>query len=343
MSRSAGPVGPSSTSASGSGSSTSSSFSGVGGGLYDRFPVMRVNARQTPVSHAALAHADSTACDELRAELERHLRDGGATVLVTPIVDPLIIDSTSFGGGGGSSRFPSMEDVEDALSGSGGKSLGSFGSLARSVDFDGTVYEPRLGGGASSRRSAKVLVEGTVCKCDPDDPGDCCARGLATYCTSCPVLASCDDPAHASMDALDAVEVSGAGVDCAACGTSAGLGGYSSSSSRVGGGGGIGECAFARAIKAAAATHTHRHQYYAAIVQTSHGVGVNATVDGEDDDDGTVVDGVGYEEFLVHRPAGDAWIAGALPPPTSVRRASFGPQLRGELRRLAVQRSAAEW
>lgn len=273
---------------------------------------MRVNARQTPVSHAALAHADSTACDELRAELERHVREGGATVLVTPIVDPLIIDSASFG-------FPAGDDDDDGAPG---------GSLARNVDFDGTVNDPSFGGGgASSRRGAKVLVEGTVCKCDPDDPGDCCARGLATYCTSCPVLASCDDAADASE--LEA--------DCGARGGGSGSGGRGEA--------GKVESAFARAIMAAAATHTHRHLYYAAIVQTSHGVGVNATTDGDgdDEDDGTVVDGVGYEEFLVHRPAGDAWIGGALPPPTSVRRASFGPHLRGELRRLVVQQSAAGW
>jgi hypothetical protein len=115
--------------------------------------------RYTPVSHAALAHADSTECDELRATLERHLLAGGATVLVTPIVDPLIVDPISFGGMLGD--FPSMEELdeddeededfaEDALSGSGGQSLGSFGLLARSVDFDGSVKPSRKGGGCTS-------------------------------------------------------------------------------------------------------------------------------------------------------------------------------------------------
>jgi hypothetical protein len=212
------------------------------------------------------------------------------------------------------------------------KRKNAFKPLLSSATFKPLLFQIML---VPLRKGAKVLVEGTVCKCDPNDPGDCCARGLATYCTTCPVLASCDDPLK-SMDAEDAIEVSGASVDCSACGMSTDLNSGGGRSS--GGSGGVGQCAFARAIKAAAETHLPRHQYYAAIVQTSHGVGVNATVD-IGDDDGTIVDGVGYEEFLVHRPAGDAWIGGALPPPTSVRRASFGPQLRGELRRLAVQQA----
>mgnify|MGYP005719985197 FL=1 len=51
------------------------------------------------------------------------------------------------------------------------------------------------------------------------------------------------------------------------------------------------------------------------------------------------VSGVGYEEFLVFRPNGDAWLGGLAPPPTSVRRANFGPKLRSELKKLAVQRT----
>ena len=43
----------------------------------------------------------------------------------------------------------------------------------------------------------------------------------------------------------------------------------------------------------------------------------------------------GYEQFLVYRPNGDAWLAGSVPPPTTVRRASFGPKLRAELWSLA--------
>ena len=176
---------------------------------------------------------------------------------------------------------------------------------------------------------------------------------------------------------MDALEVSGGGVDCNACGLSTDLdldldldlaaggeGAGAGSAAGSGAGSGqqvMGQCAFARAIKAAAATHVHRHQYYAAIVQTSHredggdgGGGQQGAEEARDGRDGGE-DGVGgdelfngvvgYEEFLVHRPAGDEWIAGALPPPTSVRRASFGPQLRGELLRLAVQQNggAAGW
>ena len=175
------------------------------------------------------------------------------------------------------------------------------------------------------------------------------------------------------MEAVDAIEVSGGGVDCNACGLSTDLdldlaaGGKEAGAGGAGSGAAsgqqaVGQCAFARAIKAAAATHVHRHQYYAAIVQTSHrdgggggGEGQRGAEEARDARDGGGESGggddlffngvVGYEEFLVHRPAGDEWIAGALPPPTSVRRASFGPQLRGELLRLAVQQSggAAGW
>lgn len=250
--------------------------------------VMRVNARQTPVSHAALAHAESSASDALRAELERHLRTGGATVLITPIVDPLIMDLAALGGKGAFPVAERMTGDED----DDGEGLDFL--LSRSVDYDGsTSPEVEARGGA-------VLVEGTVCKCDPDDPGDCCARDLATYSTTCPTYSACEPntcPVLASVDGAAPLGAGGSG------------------------------CAFAQVIKAVATTHTHRHQYYAAIVQTTRGGG--GIMDGDD--------GVEYEEFLVHRPNGDSWIAGALPPPTSVRRASFGPQLRGELRRLAVE------
>ena len=344
VSRSAGPV-----------AADTPSSSPHSAAAYENFPrVMRVNARQAPVSHRALAHADSTECDELRDQLERHIRDGGATVLVTPLVDPLIFDplaSTSAFG-----DFPSMEYLDDedeeldcaddALCGLGGTSLGSFGSLARSVDYDGTG-SGGMGGGGGGAAASRVLVEGTVCKCDPNDPEDCCARSLATYCTSCPVLASCDEGGGGG--GVDAIEVNGSRVDCNACGMSTDLDAGAGAGAGTGAAasannnntsaarGVVGDCAFARAVKEAAASHVHRHQYYAAIVQTGHGVGVDATMEDGEYEDGTVVDGVGYEEFIVHRPAGDAWIAGALPPPTSVRRANFGPQLRGELRRLVLQ------
>ena len=271
--------------------------------------VVRVRARQAAVSHEALAHADSADCAALRFELEMHLRTGGATVLLCPIVDPLIVDMAAMPELGGFDGFGEEEGDEMDDDDAAGASPGPFGTLARSVDFDGSTS------GSPSKKSGRVLVEGTVCKCDPNDPGDCCARGLASYCTSCPVLASMDEP-----NAASAIEVTGGSVDCAHCGMSADVGDASFA-------GRVGDCAFAKAIKAAAAqTHGERHQYYAAIVQTPHGHGVSDTVEG-----------VGYEEFLVYRPSGDAWIAGALPPPTSVRRASFGPQLRGELESLAVE------
>jgi hypothetical protein len=230
--------------------------------------VLRVNARQASVSHKALAHADSVESASLRHDLQRHLLSGGATVLVTPVVDPMIVDLA-----------------------------------ASDADF-----------GAHGRNSpaGRVLVEGTVCKCDPNDPGDCCARGLATYCVSCPVLASrdCDDGVNGDGGEWN----DSFAMDCDD----------------------VRDCAFARAIKAASATTTSRHQYYAAVVQTSHGLGgAAATVD----EDGRVAEAIGYEEFLVYRPNGDGWIAGAVPPPTSVRRASFGPKLRGEMRTLAVKES----
>mmetsp|Transcript_8411 Transcript_8411/g.30776 ORF Transcript_8411/g.30776 Transcript_8411/m.30776 type:complete len:359 (-) Transcript_8411:150-1226(-) len=230
--------------------------------------VLRVNARQASVSHKALAHADSVESASLRHDLQRHLLSGGATVLVTPVVDPMIVDLA-----------------------------------ASDADFFGHDRNSPAG---------RVLVEGTVCKCDPNDPGDCCARGLATYCVSCPVLASrdCDDGVNGDGGEWD----DSFAMDCDD----------------------VRDCAFARAIKAASATTTSRHQYYAAVVQTSHGLGgAAATVD----EDGRVAEAIGYEEFLVYRPNGDGWIAGAVPPPTSVRRASFGPKLRGEMRTLAVKES----
>ena len=79
--------------------------------------------------------------------------------------------------------------------------------------------------------------------------------------------------------------------------------------------------------------------YYAAVVQTASRVGVEATDALEETFAREGGDAsVGYEEFLVYRPAGDVWIAGSVPPPTSVRRASFGPKLRRELATLSAER-----
>ena len=81
-----------------------------------------------------------------------------------------------------------MDEGDEVIFGAnhGGNSLSESSpgaGVARSLDFDETF--PEAGSFMGTRR---VLVEGTVCKCDPSDPGDCCARGLSTYCVSCPVL-----------------------------------------------------------------------------------------------------------------------------------------------------------
>jgi hypothetical protein len=80
------------------------------------------------------------------------------------------------------------------------------------------------------------------------------------------------------------------------------------------------QSAFAIAVKNAAAKQVERHQYYAAVVQTG----------------GAGAGGAGYEEFLIHRPNDDPRFG-----PT-VRRAAFGPKLRGELRRLAVEQGVGD-
>ena len=46
----------------------------------------------TPGRCLAPRHGDSADASPLRGELERHIKGGGATVLVMPIVDPLIMD-----------------------------------------------------------------------------------------------------------------------------------------------------------------------------------------------------------------------------------------------------------
>ena len=290
----------------------------------DGLPVVRVNARQVGVSHRAIAHGDSVDASSLRGELERHIKGGGATVLVMPIVDPLIMDV----GGPGATR-ETLDEGEQVIIGRN-SGLSETDGVARSLDFDETFSEA-----GSFMGTRRVIVEGTVCKCDPNDPGDCCARGLSTYCVTCPVL-SMDETFDEGCDGLGVSLVNGAmasmdgGVD--------GLEGGNVGGMRCGGHG-VGDCAFARAIRSAATTHTDRHQYYAAIVQTSHRAGSEYGQFTTSDEDEFVdpVSGVGYEEFLVFRPNGDAWLGGLAPPPTSVRRANFGPKLRGELKKLAVE------
>lgn len=275
--------------------------------------VVRVHARREGVSHRALAHPESREHDHLRDELSRHVAAGGATVLVTPIVDPLIVDLSADAERDARSTFDEDPD-----------GYGSFAPLSRTVDFDGSS--------SSAGPSGRVLVEGTVCKCDPNDPGDCCARGLSTYCTSCPVLASCDEAADGLGEAL----VAGTSVEHGAGETH---GNAAAGSGSCASAGALGDCAFARAIKEAAATVADRNVYYAAVVQTARRAGAEATTDDLDgvlDGEGGVAS-IGYEEFLVYRPAGDAWIAGSVPPPTSVRRASFGPKLRRELMSLSAE------
>jgi len=261
----------------------------------DRRRVMRVHARRAGVPHKALAHPESRERDALADELERHLEQGGATVLVAPLVDPLVVD---------------LDDGDD-----------DFETNARR----GSARDASPS--SSPSRRPRTFVEGTVCKCDPDDPGDCCARGLSTYVASCPVLASADEYA---FDGLGAALAPGSSADEETGGENA-FGGFP-----------FGErareevlsCAFSRAVKEAskrrAAGHTN---YYAAIVRSARGAGGAVTMD--DGDAGEF----GYEEFVIHRPAGDNWLGGAAPPPTTVRRASFGPKLRKEFERVCGERN----
>ena len=201
-----------------------------------------------------------------------------------------------------------------------------------------------------------VFVEGTACACDPNDPGDCCARGLSEYCTTCPTLASCDESLDGlGSDGLTAGSGASSSVDRdrfpypsplrstdalesleflrAAC----------AAATRTG------DCAFSEAIKDEVSRKGERPEnagrtYYAAVVRTRD-------VGRSDDEDASLESAwnatdpsafsaaaladAGYEQFLVYRPNGDAWLAGSVPPPTTVRRASFGPKLRAELWSLA--------
>jgi len=115
-----------------------------------------------------------------------------------------------------------------------------------------------------------------VCKCDPDDPGDCCARDMASYVTTCPLLASLDVADTATFDSMDEADA-GAGV---LRGLEVGMAAQSAFAGAVKDAGGIlgglgvgvaAQSAFAIAVKDAAAKQVERHQYYAAVVQTAGG------------------------------------------------------------------------
>lgn len=311
--------------------------------------VLRVDARRESLPRRALAHPESRENREVRAALERHLASGGATVLLAPIVDPLIVDLSADADRDAAATFDeaagSSDDPNDSSAPPRTRSGMSSGSFVR---FDATWKNGDERG---------VFVEGTACACDPNDPGDCCARGLSEYCTTCPTLASCDesldglggdgltvgssvdrDPPHAlsplrSTDALESLEALRAA--CAAA-------------TRTG------DCAFSEAIKDEVSRKGERPEnagrtYYAAVVRTRD-VGRSDEKNGEETSDASLESAwnddasafsaealadAGYEQFLVYRPNGDAWLAGSVPPPTTVRRASFGPKLRAELWSLA--------
>jgi len=289
--------------------------------------VLRVDARRESLPRRALAHPESRENREVRAALERHLASGGATVLLAPIVDPLIVD---LGADADADAAKTFDESKEAFT--------NFTSSWK------------------NNASSDVFVEGTACACDPNDPGDCCARGLSEYCTTCPTMASCDETldglgcdglrvgsnaehgvgeAHKiaapfsplrSTDALESLEMLQAA--CAAASAA-------------------GDCAFSKAIKDENSKKGERPEnagrtYYAAVVRTRVGrrsddgalndawLESNESLEG----DGALA-AAGYEQFLVYRPNGDAWLAGSVPPPTTVRRASFGPKLRAELWSLA--------
>ena len=94
-----------------------------------------------------------------------------------------------------------------------------------------------------------------------------------------------------------------------------------------------GDCAFSKAIKHETSKRKDENgrTYYAAVVKT----GVDSGIDSESISSSSSDALDGYELFLVYRPNGDKWVAGVVPPPTTVRRAQFGPKLRGELWSLA--------
>jgi hypothetical protein len=126
--------------------------------------VLRVDARRESLPRRALAHPESRENREVRAALEKHLASGGATVLLAPIVDPLIVD---LGADADADAAKTFDEQREAFT--------NFTSSWK------------------NNASSDVFVEGTACACDPNDPGDCCARGLSEYCTTCPTMASCDE------------------------------------------------------------------------------------------------------------------------------------------------------
>ena len=288
--------------------------------------VLRVDARRESLPRRALAHPESRENREVRAALERHLASGGATVLLAPIVDPLIVD---LGADADRDAAATFDESREAF-----------------INFESSW---------KNNETSDVFVEGTACACDPNDPGDCCARGLSEYCTTCPTMASCDETldglgcdglragsaaehgageAHKiaapfsplrSTDALESLELLQAA--CAAASAA-------------------GDCAFSKAIKDENSRKGERPEnagrtYYAAVVRTrsarrsDDGAFDDAWLESESLEGEGALAAAGYEQFLVYRPNGDAWLAGSVPPPTTVRRASFGPKLRAELWSLA--------
>ena len=298
---------------------------------------IQVDARRESLARRALAHPESKENEEVRRALESHLHAGGATVLLAPIVDPLIVDLSA--------------DAERDARATFDEDTGSFSAFA-------TFLSQKMPKPETNDQTPSVFVEGTACACDPHDPGDCCARGLSEYCVSCPTLVSCDESldglgsdglqvgssvdhgageAHfsrtnpsplRSTDALESLEILHA-----ACAVATKKG----------------DCAFSKAIKKDAVVKTSNERgrtYYAAVVKTGVGNETKPNEGGalsnnsrENNIDTTTsssdIQLAGYELFLVYRPNGDQWLAGVVPPPTTVRRARFGPKLTRELFSLA--------
>lgn len=317
--------------------------------------VLRVDARRESLPRRALAHPESRENREVRAALERHLASGGATVLLAPIVDPLIVDlsadadrdaAATFDEACGSSDDPNHLGVNDGAT----RRRGSMSKSGSFVRFDATW---------KNGDERDVFVEGTACACDPNDPGDCCARGLSEYCTTCPTLASCDESLDGlGSDGLTAGSGASSGVDrdrdpypsplrsTDALESLEALRAACAAATRTG------DCAFSEAIKDEVSRKGERPEnagrtYYAAVVRTRD-VGDELKKEFSDASlesawnatdptafSAAALANAGYEQFLVYRPNGDAWLAGSVPPPTTVRRASFGPKLRAELWSLA--------
>ena len=286
---------------------------------------LQVDARRESLPRRALAHPESRENREVREALEQHLASGGATVLLAPIVDPLIVDLSADAERDARATFDEDFSSMDIL--------GSFSTFEKTWT---STHSTETG-------NPDVFVEGTACACDPNDPGDCCARGLSEYCTTCPTLVSMDE----SLDGLggDALQV-GSSVDHGAgdvhFSTHGNLSPLRSTDAleslevlqaaceRATA---SGDCAFSKAIKHETSKRKDENgrTYYAAVVKT----GVDSGIDSESISSSSSDALDGYELFLVYRPNGDKWVAGVVPPPTTVRRAQFGPKLRGELWSLA--------